>query len=358
RRRRRLAGTVHAARGGRLGPAHPAVRRRDPDPRRVPRAPGDRRRVRGGDRPGRPRHARQGVAHPPRGPGRVPGSRQPVRGDPLPFARHRSGDAPGRARGDGVDGAGAGGHGRRPSSLPARGRAIPSRVDPDARGEAAPRQLPRAARARRAAGAVTLRDAIARLVEGRDLETDEMAAVVETILGGEATPAQIAAFLTALRMKGETVAELVGAARAMRAHAVVVPDVPAGTVDTCGTGGDGASTLNVSTAAGLVVAAAGVPVAKHGNRAVSGVVGGADVLEALGVTLVLPPAALGACLNTVGFAFLFAPALQPALRHAAAPRRELGIRTFFNLLGPLTNPARVRRQVIGVFDRRWLRPLA
>ncbi|HZP41382.1 MAG TPA: anthranilate phosphoribosyltransferase [Candidatus Binatia bacterium] len=205
---------------------------------------------------------------------------------------------------------------------------------------------------------MTLRDAIARLVEGRDLETDEMAAVVETILGGEATPAQIAAFLTALRMKGETVAELVGAARAMRAHAVVVPDVPAGTVDTCGTGGDGASTLNVSTAAGLVVAAAGVPVAKHGNRAVSGVVGGADVLEALGVTLVLPPAALGACLNTVGFAFLFAPALQPALRHAAAPRRELGIRTFFNLLGPLTNPARVRRQVIGVFDRRWLRPLA
>jgi anthranilate phosphoribosyltransferase len=185
-----------------------------------------------------------------------------------------------------------------------------------------------------------------------------MSAVVETILRGDTTDAQIGALVTALRMKGETVAELVGAARAMRAYAVAIPDVPPGTVDTCGTGGDGASTLNVSTAAGLVVAAAGVPVAKHGNRAVSGVVGGADVLEALGVTLVLPPAALGACLRTVGFAFLFAPALQPALRHAAAPRRELGIRTLFNLLGPVTNPARVRRQVVGVFDRRWLRPIA
>ncbi len=205
---------------------------------------------------------------------------------------------------------------------------------------------------------MTLREAIARVVDGRDLAGEEMASVVESILAGGADPAQVAGLLVALRVKGETVGELTAAARVMRAHAVAIPDVPPGAIDTCGTGGDGASTVNVSTAAGLVVAACGVPVAKHGNRAVSGTVGGADVLEALGVTLVLPPAALAACLRRVGFAFLFAPALQPALGHAAPVRRALGIRTLFNLLGPLTNPAGVRRQVVGVFDRRWLRPLA
>ena len=205
---------------------------------------------------------------------------------------------------------------------------------------------------------MTLRDAIARVVDRRDLEEAEMSAVVDEILGGRAGVAEIAGFLVALRMKGETVAELAGAARALRAHAVVIPDVPPGAIDTCGTGGDGAGLLNVSTAAGLVAAAAGVPVAKHGNRAVSGTVGGADVLETLGVTLELPVAALGACLRTVGFVFLYAPALQPAMLHAAPVRRALGLRTIFNLLGPLTNPARVRRQVIGVYDRGWLRPVA
>ncbi|TMB22521.1 MAG: anthranilate phosphoribosyltransferase [Deltaproteobacteria bacterium] len=203
-----------------------------------------------------------------------------------------------------------------------------------------------------------LRKAIARVVHGHDLSEAEMAACMEEVLSGEASPAQVAGLLVALRMKGEVVAELAGAARVLRAHAVPIPDVPADAIDTCGTGGDGAGTLNVSTAAGLVAAAAGVPVAKHGNRAVSGGVGGADALEALGVGLTLSPPALSACLGTVGFAFLYAPALQPALRHAAAPRRELGIRTLFNLLGPLANPARVRRQVIGVFDRRWLEPVA
>jgi anthranilate phosphoribosyltransferase len=205
---------------------------------------------------------------------------------------------------------------------------------------------------------VSLREVIRKLVERCDLSEGEMSVAVEAILAGRATAAEIAGLLVALRMKGETVEELAAAAGVLRAHMVPVRDVPAGAIDTCGTGGDGAGTLNVSTAAGLVAAAAGVPVAKHGNRAVTGAVGGADVLEALGVTIELPPAALSACLRTVGFAFLYAPALHPALREAAGPRRELGIRTLFNLLGPLVNPAGVRRQVIGVSERRWVVPLA
>ena len=202
-----------------------------------------------------------------------------------------------------------------------------------------------------------LADAIRRLVDGVDLSEAEMAGCMETILDGGADPAAVAGFLVALRLKGETVAELVAGARVLRAHTVPVA-APPGAVDTCGTGGDGARTLNVSTAAGLVAAAAGVPVAKHGNRAVSGAIGGADVLEALGVTVELPPDVLSTCLGEIGFAFLFAPAFHPALRAAAPVRRALGVRTVFNLLGPLANPAGVRRQVIGVFDRRWVEPMA
>jgi anthranilate phosphoribosyltransferase len=205
---------------------------------------------------------------------------------------------------------------------------------------------------------MTAADAIARLADGGHLAEDEAYRLFVAVLRGELTPAQVGAIALGLRQKGEHGAELVGAARALRAHAVTLPDVPPDTVDTCGTGGDGASTLNISTAAGLVAAGAGVPVAKHGNRAASGRVGGADVLEALGVELALPPAALAACLRTVGFAFLFAPHFHPALRHVALVRRELGIRTIFNMLGPLVNPAGVRRQVIGVADPRWVGPIA
>jgi anthranilate phosphoribosyltransferase len=206
--------------------------------------------------------------------------------------------------------------------------------------------------------ALTVQGAIARLADGRDLGAAGMAEVLEAVLAGGATPAQVAAILLGLRQKGETVDELVGAARVLRAHATILPGAPPGAVDTCGTGGDGAHTFNVSTAAAFIVAAAGVPVAKHGNRAVSGSVGSADVLEMLGVRIDLAPDALTACLREVRLAFLFAPAFHPALRQVGAVRRELGVRTLFNLLGPVLNPACVRRQVIGVGDAAYLEPLA
>ncbi len=205
---------------------------------------------------------------------------------------------------------------------------------------------------------MTPQAAIARLVDRGDLSESETRAVFETVLAGAASPAQIGALLVGLRLKGETVEELTGVARVLRAHAVTLADAPPNAVDTCGTGGDGAGTFNISTAAALVVAAAGVPVAKHGNRAMSGTVGSADVLEALGVRLELPPSRLAACLRDVGIAFLFAPAFHPVLRAVGPVRRELGVRTLFNLLGPVVNPAGVRRQVVGVGDARRLEPLA
>jgi anthranilate phosphoribosyltransferase len=177
-------------------------------------------------------------------------------------------------------------------------------------------------------------------------------------MDGEATPAQIGALLIALRMKGETVDEVVGAATAMRARAQKLR-VPAGVVvDTCGTGGDGRGTINISTVAALVVAAAGVRVAKHGNRALSSQSGSADVLEALGVDVAAPVAVVERCLDEVGIGFLFAPAFHGATRHVAAARKEIGLRTVFNLLGPLTNPAGARHQVIGVWDAVLVEPMA
>lgn len=204
---------------------------------------------------------------------------------------------------------------------------------------------------------MTVKEAIARVVNGRDLTEQEMAAVMTEIMDGQATPAQIGALLTALHIKGETVAEITGAARVMRALATRVQATSA-VLDTCGTGGDGRHTFNISTAAAFVAAAAGQCVAKHGNRAMSGAVGGADVLETLGAQVELSPTQVEHCFNEVKFGFLLAPAFHRAMRHAVGPRREIGIRTIFNLLGPLTNPADARHQLLGVFDRRWVVPLA
>jgi anthranilate phosphoribosyltransferase len=194
-----------------------------------------------------------------------------------------------------------------------------------------------------------VRAALAGVIDGRTLSMDEARGAMGSVMDGEATPAQLAALLVALRMRGETVEELAGFAAAMRDRVVRV-DAPEGVVDTCGTGGDGSGTFNISTTAALVVAACGVPVAKHGNRAITSSSGSADVLDALGVRIDHDAASAGEALRDIGFAFMFAPGFHPAMKHAGPTRREIGVRTAFNLLGPLTNPAGARRQVIGVAD--------
>lgn len=199
---------------------------------------------------------------------------------------------------------------------------------------------------------------ISRVIDGVDLSEAEAREAMELIMDGGATPAQIAALVTALRMKGETVEEITGCAMAMRARATRVKTRHRLVVDTCGTGGDGSSTFNISTTAAFVVAGAGVTVAKHGNRSVSSRSGSADVLEALGIRLDLTPEQVGRCLDEVGIGFLFAPSLHEAMKHAAGPRREIGIRTIFNLLGPLTNPAGAQAQVVGVFRPELTEKLA
>ncbi len=204
---------------------------------------------------------------------------------------------------------------------------------------------------------MAIRDVLEKLANRKPVAAEEIEEVVSTIMDGAMTPAQIGGFLMGLRTKGETVDEIAGAARAMRRHATKV-ETTHDVVDTCGTGGDGAGTFNISTAAAMIAAGAGVVVAKHGNRAMSGTVGGADVLEELGVKLELGPEQVKRCLDEAGIAFLFAQAFHPAMRHVGGVRRELGVRTVFNLLGPLSNPAGARRQVLGVFSERWLEPLA
>jgi anthranilate phosphoribosyltransferase len=203
-----------------------------------------------------------------------------------------------------------------------------------------------------------IQDALQRLLDGRDLGRDGARSVMAEVMAGEATPAQIAGFLVALRAKGETADEIAGCAEAMRAHVLVVRPERDDLVDTAGTGGDGARTFNISTAAALVAAAAGAGVAKHGNRAVSSASGSADVLEALGFQLELPPERIARSIDELGFGFLFAPAHHPAMRHAGPVRRELATRTVFNVLGPLTNPAGARSQVVGVYSATLVRTIA
>ncbi|MDX1434477.1 MAG: anthranilate phosphoribosyltransferase [Gammaproteobacteria bacterium] len=203
-----------------------------------------------------------------------------------------------------------------------------------------------------------LQSAIRSVTARRDLGAEEMTSVMRAIMGGEATQAQIGGFLVGLHMKGETVLEIAAAAAVMRELATPVEVSTEHLVDTCGTGGDGSSTFNISTASAFVAAAAGARVAKHGNRSVSSSSGSADVLEAAGVKLDLAPAQVARCIEEVGVGFLFAPLHHGAMKHAIGPRREMGVRTVFNLLGPLTNPAGAPNQVIGVFSRDWLVPMA
>jgi len=202
-----------------------------------------------------------------------------------------------------------------------------------------------------------IKEAIHMLVNNINLSESEMAECMREIMEGKATDAQIGAFLSALSMKGETVEEITGAAKIMREKATTIR-APEGVLDTCGTGGDMSHTFNISTTVAFVVAGTGLPVAKHGNRSVSSRSGSADVLEALGVKIDLPPGKVEQCLFDTGFGFLFAPLFHPAMKYAIGPRREMGIRTIFNILGPLTNPAGAKRQILGVFADRLTETLA
>lgn len=196
------------------------------------------------------------------------------------------------------------------------------------------------------------------ILSGHDLTQGEMSEAFDLIMAGKATPAQIGAFIIALRMKGEVVDEIAGGASSMRQHAIFIDTGGLPVVDTCGTGGDGSNTFNISTTAAFVTAGAGVPVAKHGNRAISSRCGSADVLTALGVNIEVPPDVVEECVREAGIGFLYAPKLHPAMKHAMGPRRELGVRTIFNMLGPLTNPAGAKGQIVGVFSPELTEPFA
>ncbi len=203
-----------------------------------------------------------------------------------------------------------------------------------------------------------MKEYLEKIMAGTDLDQNETASAFELIMSGEATSAQIAAFIVALRMKGETCEEIAGAATTMRRHAVFVDPAGLPVVDTCGTGGDSTSTFNISTTAAFVVAGSGVPVAKHGNRAISSKSGSADLLMALGVNIETTPDVVEECIQEAGIGFLYAPKLHPAMKHAMGPRRELGVRTVFNMLGPLTNPSGAKFQIIGVFSPELTEPFA
>jgi len=203
-----------------------------------------------------------------------------------------------------------------------------------------------------------IQQAIKMVTEGENMNRATAANVMHAIMKGETTPAQISGLLVGLRMKGETVDEITGFAEAMRSSAALISPRSTTIVDTCGTGGDAAGTFNISTTAAIVAAACGVTIAKHGNRSVSSKCGSADVLEALGVRIDVAPADVEKCVNEIGIGFLYAPVFHPAMKHAVGPRREIGVRTVFNVLGPLTNPARATAQVLGVYDPQLIRPMA
>ncbi len=202
-----------------------------------------------------------------------------------------------------------------------------------------------------------IKEIISLLVEGKDLSDMEMSECMNEIMEGRATDAQIASFITALRLKGETVEEITAAARVMRDKSSKIK-APDNVIDTCGTGGDLAGTFNISTTTAIILASCNIPTAKHGNRSVSSRSGSADVLEALGVKIDLAPEKVEICLFETGFGFLFAPLFHPAMKYAVTPRREIGIRTIFNILGPITNPAGAKRQIIGVFSEEYAAPMA
>ena len=203
-----------------------------------------------------------------------------------------------------------------------------------------------------------IQKAINNVINNINLSREDMHSIMQTIMSGEATPAQIGGFLVALRIKGETVDEITGAAEVMRELATKVYLDKTNLIDTCGTGGDSSNTFNISTTSAFVVAASGARVAKHGNRSVSSKSGSADILEAAGINIELDAKQVTSCIENIGIGFMFAPMHHSAMKHAIGPRRELGLRTLFNVLGPLTNPASAPNQVIGVFDKKWLTPLA
>jgi anthranilate phosphoribosyltransferase len=205
---------------------------------------------------------------------------------------------------------------------------------------------------------MNLSTAIKSVMQRQDLSSEDMSDVMQQIMTGQATPSQIGGFLVGLQMKGETITEIAAAAKVMRSLATPVEISGDHVVDTCGTGGDGASTFNVSTASAFVVAAAGAKVAKHGNRSITSSSGSADVLEAAGINLDISPAQVKQCIDSFGVGFMFAQKHHGAMKYASGPRNEMGVRTIFNLLGPLTNPAQAKRQVLGVYDRQWVEPMA
>src|SRR5690349_10757452 len=343
---RDLAGAVHAERGRRVAAGDPGLRGEDSVARGVPRPPGHRPGVRGQGGPCEDADARQGFRRAPRRRGRLRGPALALQSHALPFARDRALELPRAARDHRVDRRRRD-HGSPPSHAACRGRAVPSRVDPHRAWPRPARQFPEI---HESLAMFTPQEAINRLCDKREIFYDEMVDLMRQVLEGKVTQVQFAAILMGLHVKTESVSEIAAAASVMREFSTKVD--AAGVdhlVDTCGTGGDKAHTFNISTTAAFVAAAAGARVAKHGGRSVSSQSGSADVLESLGVNLALAPEQVSLCLREVGLGFMFAPSHHPAMKHAAPVRKELGMRTILNILGPLTNPAGAPNQVMGVF---------